>query len=283
MRLRNPPTTEDVPAPVRSPGDRQASPWVWLSRPEVDFGRSRAGGNAREQTVWLHADPLRALDLPQSSTVEDVRRARRRLARIYHPDAGSGEADSLARFHEIQSAARAIDGETEVQVEPVSGEWWSFAGFANPDAAHRSALAVAGLTFEIHDVSRVPLRNAEEAVRVSYAEQTLRLPIRYSRSRFAAPLLLARAGAIAESAVLILFCLTVLPVLAVLLAVDVYVLSDENGALTWAVAILIVSAGYGALAGICAGAGRPVPSPRRAVLRTRAFVADLRALVRGRG
>jgi hypothetical protein len=63
-------------------------------------------------------------------------------------------------------------------------------------------LVVAGLTFEIHDLARVPLRNAGETVRVSSAEQTLQLPIRHARSRPAAPLLLTRAGAITGSAVL---------------------------------------------------------------------------------
>ena len=261
-------------------GDPQGATWVWLSEPEVDFGGAKPAGTEEERIVWLHADPLRALGLPHSSNPDQVRRARRRLAKVYHPDAAG--AESLGRFHEMESASRAIDGRTEVLIEPIRGEWWRFAGFATPDPVQRADLAVVGLAFEIHDLTRVRDATSEDNVRITYADQIIPLGVRYSGRRFAIPVLLARLGALTESAVLVLLCVALVPVVAVLLALDMYVLSGLNAYATWAVALLILAAGYGALAMILISTGRPVPYPRRAVFRARASVADVRFLARGR-
>ena len=75
-----------------------------------------------------------------------------------------------------------------------------------------------------------------------------------------------------------LLCLVLVPVLALAVAADLYLLSGANELLAWASVLGIVGLGYGALAAVLAGAGREVPTPRRAVRRTRAAVADLRAL-----
>jgi hypothetical protein len=267
------------PASVRG---RSSLTWVWLSSPDVDFGGSAAGRTGDARTVWLHADPFGALDLPRSADREAVRRAYRRLARLHHPDAASEEAGSLDRFQEIQSASRAIHGEIDVSVEPTSGAWWRFVGFSEPDPLRRAGFAVTGVTFEIRDLKHVPMRQAEDEVRISYGGQVLPLAVRYSGSQFAFPVWLARVGAVAESTFLVLLCLAIVPIIAVLLGLDVYVISDKNVFMTWGIALVILGAGYGALAAILAAAGRRVPYPRRAVLRARAVVADLRSLSRGR-
>ena len=268
---------------MRPPGDRggEAS-WVWLSPQEIDFGGARPGRAGDERTIWLHADPLRALGLPETADPDMARRAYRRLAQRYHPDV-SGEGDgSLDRFREIEGASRAVRGGLEVAVEPVSGPWWRFVCFSDPGPLHRADRAVTGLTFEVCDLRRVPLDRAEAAVRVSYAGQTIPLSLRYSRSRFALPVWLARVGVVAESAFLVLLCLVLVPLLAALLALDVFVVSRWNVFLGWSAGLAILLGGYGALLAILATAGRQIPSPRRAVLRTRAAVADVRALARGR-
>jgi len=76
-------------------------------------------------------------------------------------------------------------------------------------------------------------------------------------------------------------CIGFVPLLAALLALDVFVISNLNVFLFWGFAIVTLVAGYGALAAILAAAGRTVPVPRRAVGRTRATVARLRSLPRG--
>lgn len=260
----------------------ETQPWVWLSQPAIEFGGARPSRDGDERTVWLYADPLRALDLAPSATRHEVREARRRLTRLYHPDAPAHGPDTLSRFYEIQDALDALDGKSELRVEPVDGGWWSFVGFADPARSHAAPNALARLTFEVAGLERVPRRNAEEIVRISYGEQVIQLPIRYSRSQLAAPVLLAKLRAAGESAVLVLLCLTIIPLVATLVALDIYLLSKQNVPATWGVAILIIAAGYGALATALAWVGHQVPFPRRAVFRTRSIVTDVRALGRSR-
>jgi hypothetical protein len=72
------------------------------------------------------------------------------------------------------------------------------------------------------------------------------------------------------------------PFVALVAAADLYLLSGANALVAWGSLLGIVCLGYGALAAILAGTGHEVPTPRRAVRRTRAAVAELRALHAGR-
>jgi hypothetical protein len=255
--------------------------WVWLSAPGVDFGGSSPARIGDERSVWLHADPLSALDLPPSASPDDVRNAYRRLARQHHPDIAPGQPESHQKFQDVQRAANAINGREEVTVEPTAGAWWRFVGFLEPDQAHCSTLTVTGLAFEIRELQRVPVGQAEDEVRISYAGHTLPLEIKYTGSRSSFPVRLARVGAAAESVFLVLLCLTLIPVFAALLALDIFVITKWNVFLFWFFGVVTLAAGYGTLAAILATAGRPVPYPRRAVLRARATIANLRSLPRG--
>ena len=127
----------------------------------------------------------------------------------------------------------------------------------------------------------MPFEQAEDRVRVSYAGRTLTLRLGYSRSRFALPVWLAWIGAAAESTLLVLLCLSLVPILAVLLALVIFLVSEESVPATWAVGLLILALGYGALALALLAAGTQVPDPRRAIFRTRAAVQSLRTLPRG--
>jgi hypothetical protein len=252
--------------------------WVWLEERTVDFGTPEPAGDGDERTVWLYADPFRVLGVSPAAGGDDVRRAYRRVAREHHPDVSPG--DGSRRFHEAQQALAAATGGAEVAVEPTSGDWWRFAGFVAP-AAHRS-LAVAGIRFELCDPHRVPLREPADSVRVTYAGRSVALAIGYSRSPYAVPLWRARIGAAVEYSVLALLCVLLVPVLALLVAADLYLLSGTNALAAWASVLLIVGLGYGALVAILAGLGRELPTPRRAVLRSRSVIAQVRALGAGR-
>lgn len=252
--------------------------WVWLSPPQLELGGARDGD---EQTVWLHADPLALLRLPRGSDRDAVRRAYRRAARLHHPDAGVASG----RFAELQHALRAAlgDDEAEVAVEPAEGAWWSFTGFVRPTPGRPAGDgAVVGLVFEAHDLDAVPLRRAEDLVRISYAGRELPLAIRYGRSAAALPVLRARAAALLESAVLALLCLLLFPVIALALALEGYILSGGSTPLFWTAMAGTVALGYGALAAALATAGKPVPYPRRAVARLRGRLLQRPALPRGK-
>jgi hypothetical protein len=256
--------------------------WVWLTPAQVDFGLRQTGGDADERTVWLHANPYAILGLPPFADEDAVRRAYRRLARLYHPDVSSGAADDGERFLELQHALEAIDGDLKIVVEPDAGSWWRFVGFSEPGSSRRAEFAVIGLTFEVTDKTRVPLNNLGEGVRVSCANRRLPLVVSYTGSRFALPVVLARFGSAAESALLTLLSLAIIPIIAALLALDVFVISDESIFLTWAIGLVILVAGYGTFAAVLTAAGKQVPDPRRAVFRTRAAAATLRSLSKGR-
>ena len=153
--------------------------WVWLSAPEIDFGGASPGRLGDERVVWLHADPFRALDLPHSASSDAVRDAFRRLAREHHPDVSLGQPESLRRFQDAQHAVKTINGQEEITIEPTSGQWWRFVGFLDAPL-DRSSEVVAGLTFEIRDLQKVPLSQAEDRVRISYAGHVLPLEVRYT-------------------------------------------------------------------------------------------------------
>ncbi len=252
--------------------------WVWLSPAQVDFGRPQPGADADERTIWLHANPYAVLGLAPSADDGAVRGAYRRLARLYHPDLSADAADDGERFQEVQQALEAINGDLMIAVEPDAGTWWRFGGFSEPGLVRREEFAVVGLTFEITDRSRVPLAGASEGVRVLCANERIPLTIGYSGSRLAPAVVLARLGSLVETAVLTMVCLALLPIIAALLALDAFVISDENVFLSWAIGLVLLIAGYGGVAEVFVTAGRPVPDPRRAVFRARAAFATLRAL-----
>jgi hypothetical protein len=139
---------------------------------------------------------------------------------------------------------------------------------------------VAGLVFELHDLEAVPLRQADDLVHVTYAGEVLPLPIRYSGSAAAAPVIRAKLASLAESALLIALCLTLIPFLALVLGIESYFLADGSVILFWLALLSTVGLGYAALAAILVAAGRPPPYPRRAVARLRGKVANRLALPR---
>jgi hypothetical protein len=256
--------------------------WVWLEAPRLDFGRRDRDEYVGERTIWLYADPRAVLGAPHAADDDELRRAYRRVARVHHPDLNPGDPAAVERFHDLRQAYAAATGEAEVTVEPTSGTWWRLTDISAPWSPARGSLAVAGLSFEVREPQRVPLRGAEETVRITYAGQALPLTIGYSRSARALPLWVARLATAAEWSFLVLLCLVLVPLVALVAAADLYLLSGANDVLAWASVVGVVGLGYGALAVILAGTGREVPTPRRAVRRTRAAVAELRALHAGR-
>jgi hypothetical protein len=262
--------------------ERAAVSWVWLDGVRVDFGRHDADEVHGERTIWLYADARAVLGVPDSAGEAEVRRAYRRLAREHHPDTNRDDPDALGRFHELQRAYAVATGDAEVTVEPTEGAWWRLTGISAPWSPARGSLAVAGLTFEVSEPQRVPLRAAEDAVRITYAGRSLPLTIGYSRSASALPLWQARLASAAEWAFLVLLCLLLVPLVALVVAADLYLLSGTNDVLAWASVLAIVGLGYGTLAAVLIGTGHEVPTPRRAIRRTRAAVAEVRALLPGR-
>jgi hypothetical protein len=151
--------------------------WVWLSSAQVDFGLPQPGEDADERTVWVHANPYAGLGLAPTADDRAVRREYRRLARLYHPDHGAGTQRDGERFHEVQQAMAAINGNLTIAVEPDEGTWWRFVAFSEPGQSRRKKLAVVGLTFELTNRSQVPLTSTAEGVLVLCADQRIPLTV----------------------------------------------------------------------------------------------------------
>jgi curved DNA-binding protein CbpA len=56
----------------------------------------------------MSKDLYRLLGLPRGASQEDVRKAHRRLVRMYHPDANSGDNSTEERFKEVQHAYEVL-------------------------------------------------------------------------------------------------------------------------------------------------------------------------------
>jgi hypothetical protein len=72
-----------------------------------------------------------------------------------------------------------------------------------------------------------------------------------------------------------------IPVLAIVLALEAYFFSDNDAFVFWLLLLTTIGVGYGALAAILAAAGKPVPY-RRAFAKLRQHAGHRLALPRGR-
>ena len=58
--------------------------------------------------AWIEKDFYRTLGVPETASVEEIKRAYRKLARQYHPDKNPGDTTAEERFKEISEAADVL-------------------------------------------------------------------------------------------------------------------------------------------------------------------------------
>jgi hypothetical protein len=111
-------------------------------RPKGAGSKLASGAStANDATMRAVDDPYRVLGLPQGASSEDLRRARRRLAKELHPDAAG-------RGHEAMAAVnRAYDEATAVSVHPAE-----------------AVVSVDGLPVEAFEVVRLAVDDLGEVV-----------------------------------------------------------------------------------------------------------------------
>jgi molecular chaperone DnaJ len=104
-------------------------------------------GDVRRE--WFEKDYYKVLGVPKNASATDVKKAYRKLAQRYHPDANPGNKEAEDRFKEI-SAANDVLGDTEKrkqydQVREMAAS--GFGGFGGPGAGGRR-VRVQGFPFE---------------------------------------------------------------------------------------------------------------------------------------
>ncbi|GAB4153496.1 MAG: hypothetical protein Tsb0016_26010 [Sphingomonadales bacterium] len=82
----------------RASGDAKSNAWSW------------AADNDGYGATSLKRQALEALELDEMASQDDVKRAYRRLAKVYHPDINPGNAQAAQRFHEIRRAYDYLSG-----------------------------------------------------------------------------------------------------------------------------------------------------------------------------
>ena len=68
------------------------------------------------QREWLEKDYYAVLGVPEDASAEDIKKAYKKLARTYHPDANPGDPEAEKRFKDV-GEAYAVIGDTETRAE----------------------------------------------------------------------------------------------------------------------------------------------------------------------
>lgn len=90
-----------------------------------------ANGDIRRE--WFEKDYYQVLGVPKNASQADIKKAYRKLAQRYHPDANSGNKEAEDRFKEISAANDVLgDGEKRKQYDQVREMAASGMGFGAP-------------------------------------------------------------------------------------------------------------------------------------------------------
>lgn len=80
-------------------------------------------------------DYYATLGVSKSASVEDIKRAYRKLARQYHPDMNPGDATAEARFKEVNEAYEVLSDPDKRKKYDQFGQYWKQAGNWSPGGA----------------------------------------------------------------------------------------------------------------------------------------------------
>ena len=96
---------------------------------------------------YVEKDYYKALGVPKEATQAEIKKAYRKLARQYHPDANKGDAASEERFKEISEAYDVLSDETKRKEYDEARTLFGSGGFRVPGGA-----GGGGVPFDLSDL-----------------------------------------------------------------------------------------------------------------------------------
>jgi molecular chaperone DnaJ len=102
---------------------------------------------------YVEKDYYAALGVPKDAPAGDIKKAYRKLARTYHPDANSGDAKAEERFKEISEAYDVLSDTSKRKEYDEARALFGSGGFRMPPGARfGSAPGAGGVTINLNDL-----------------------------------------------------------------------------------------------------------------------------------
>src|SRR4051812_4151196 len=97
---------------------------------------------------YVEKDYYKALGVPKDASASDIKKAYRKLARQFHPDANKGDVASEERFKEISEAYDVLSDDTKRREYDEARTLFGSGGFRVP----RGGAGGNGVPFDLSDL-----------------------------------------------------------------------------------------------------------------------------------
>lgn len=102
---------------------------------------------------FLEKDYYAALGVPKNASTDEIKKAYRKLARQYHPDANKGDEKSEEKFKEISEAYDVLSDEKRRKEYDEARSLFGSGGFGSPGGFRgRTGTSEGGTTFDFDDL-----------------------------------------------------------------------------------------------------------------------------------
>jgi molecular chaperone DnaJ len=101
---------------------------------------------------YIEKDYYKSLGVPKNATAPEIKKAYRKLARQYHPDANKNDAKAEEKFKEISEAYDVLSDEKRRKEYDEARSLFGGGGFRVPTGSPGGANGQGGFTFDIGDI-----------------------------------------------------------------------------------------------------------------------------------